>query len=345
MRFMRAKSGLLALITLSTLLAGFAVAQESTPRATVTSPAGAPIGTQEVEPYTGPKRRIAVMRFDNKAPQAWDIGEGMAEQLTTALVGAGKFIVLERQAIDDVLREQEFGQSGRVQRGTEARIGKVLGAEFLVYGTITEFMQQQASTIVGGIIGNIFKGSSIPINVTRQRAHVAIDLRIVDANTGHIVNSTSVEGRAEDTSLSLEVISKDIRFGTDAFYATPIGKAVRECIKKAVDWVVQTTFASVSSVPPGGPSNVLITLDSGSIPGQLEQSKLSLRTPHGEFTLDVKDIISMELGTVPGELNITLIDGASFSGKILDEALAVRTKSGYLLKVKPADIRAVRFER
>ena len=65
--------------------------------------------------YNGPKARIAVARFTDKSNNSrwWrkEIGEGMADQLTTALVGTNRFIVLERQALDAVLwRRAPIGQ-------------------------------------------------------------------------------------------------------------------------------------------------------------------------------------------------------------------------------------------
>lgn len=60
------------------------------------------------------------------------IGDGMKEQLVTAMAQTGAFILLERQAIQDVLKEQEFGASGRVNKQTASKVGEVEGAQFLI---------------------------------------------------------------------------------------------------------------------------------------------------------------------------------------------------------------------
>jgi curli biogenesis system outer membrane secretion channel CsgG len=69
------------------------------------------------------KLRLAVMAFENKVRMpwwdaSWRIGEGLAEMLTTELMRIGRFIVVERQGLGDVVREQELGQSGLMRRET-----------------------------------------------------------------------------------------------------------------------------------------------------------------------------------------------------------------------------------
>ncbi|MDI6782348.1 MAG: CsgG/HfaB family protein [bacterium] len=60
--------------------------------------------------YT-PKKRIAVTGFECKVPSgSYDIGSAMSEMLITSLVATNKFIVVERQALDDILKEQSLGK-------------------------------------------------------------------------------------------------------------------------------------------------------------------------------------------------------------------------------------------
>ncbi len=60
--------------------------------------------------YT-PKKRIAVTGFECKVPSgSYDLGSAMSEMLVTSLVATKKFIVVERQALDDILKEQSLGK-------------------------------------------------------------------------------------------------------------------------------------------------------------------------------------------------------------------------------------------
>ena len=109
-----------------TLLAAALTACQST--STTTSNNNSPdINEVAQQQYNGPKARIAVARFTDKSNDSrwWrkEIGEGMADQLTTALVSTNRFIVLERQALDAVLSEQDLAVSGRVSAASGAACG------------------------------------------------------------------------------------------------------------------------------------------------------------------------------------------------------------------------------
>jgi curli biogenesis system outer membrane secretion channel CsgG len=100
------------------------------PTARVTSAAGPDIQQATLEPYDGPKARIAVSRFVVKAAKAYGaIGDGLADMLATALFQSNRYVVLERQALSDVLAEQDLGASGRVRAETAAAIGRIEGAD------------------------------------------------------------------------------------------------------------------------------------------------------------------------------------------------------------------------
>ncbi|HWC01557.1 MAG TPA: CsgG/HfaB family protein, partial [Methylomirabilota bacterium] len=137
--------------------AGVAEGQLFGPKATVTSPTdGKSIDEAQREAYDGPKARIAVSQFKDKTGKGWwtgAIGDGMADMLATALFHSNRYIVLERQQVSDVLREQDLGAAGRIKKGTEAAIGEIEGAELLITGAVTEF--EGAASGIGGGIGGI----------------------------------------------------------------------------------------------------------------------------------------------------------------------------------------------
>ena len=129
--------------------------------------------------------------------------------------------------------EQDFGASGRVRQETASQIGEIEGANFLIYGAITEYLANQAG--VGGGIG-IYSLPSIVGGMFKQN-HVAIDIRIVDSRTSRILNATSVEGKAGDIGVALGGMFGGLLAGIGGGYKTPIQKAVRACMIKAVNWI------------------------------------------------------------------------------------------------------------
>lgn len=227
------------------------------PTARVTSPAGPDIQQATLEPYDGPKARIAVSRFVVKAAKAQGaIGDGLADMLATALFQSNRYVVLERQALSDVLAEQDLGASGRVRPETAAAIGRIEGAELLVVGTVSEFDPGTAGAgaSIGGTVGSTVGsaaggwGGAVGYIVgtlagSVQTSHVAIDLRIVDTRTSRVVAATSVQGKATDFAGLGAISGPDLGVGLSGYARTPMEKAVRIAINEAVNFVVGKTPA------------------------------------------------------------------------------------------------------
>jgi curli biogenesis system outer membrane secretion channel CsgG len=197
----------------------------------------------QAEPYDGPKARIAVGDFQVKAAGApMVIGDGLREMLVTSLFNSNRFIVLERQAIQDVLLEQDLGASGRVARPTAAPVGRLEGAELYAYGVVSEFQMGQSGTGISIGVPNI----PLAFGGGVQNAHMAIDLRLVDTATGRILFATRVEGKASDYSGSVSTAfggrhMAPIPVSLGSYQNTPMEKAIRVCIDTAVAYLSNQT--------------------------------------------------------------------------------------------------------
>ncbi len=233
------------------------------PKATVTTPEGKSVEEAQQEAYNGPKARIAVARFTDKTGKGWwtgAIGDGMADMLATALFHTNRYIVLERQTLGDVLKEQDLAAAGRVKRGTEAPIGEIEGAELLITGAVTEFEGAQSGVGgglggIGGIGGRILGGIAGGL----KKAHMAIDVRVIDTRTSRIVAATSVEGEATDFALggALGGASGGGALGgaLGGWSKTPTEKALRICIQESVKFIVaRTPETYYRHQPPGAPA-------------------------------------------------------------------------------------------
>jgi curli biogenesis system outer membrane secretion channel CsgG len=173
------------------------------------------------------KKRVAVFTFEDKTDHSWHWwdgrapGDGMSDMLTTALVKSGKYSVIERQELSKVLSEQNLGQTGAVTPESAAQIGKLLGVELAIMGSITEF--GYAKKDVGGSFGGFSLG------VKKQNATVAVDVRFVNTTTGEILTAESV--RKEESASGLKVGTPDLSFGNESeFDNSIVGKATREAI-------------------------------------------------------------------------------------------------------------------
>ncbi len=177
------------------------------------------------------KKRVAVSRFEDRSGSGYhSLGEGIADMLVTALVKSGKFIVIERQEIERVLHEQQFGESSMVTPESAPKVGQILGAELFVVGSISEFGQKE-SNISGGV--SLFGGG-----ITSKQSRAVVDIRLVNTTTGEIIASENEEGTESSTGISVRY--EDIDFSNqNSWNDTDIGKATREAINKCVKLITE----------------------------------------------------------------------------------------------------------
>jgi curli biogenesis system outer membrane secretion channel CsgG len=216
---------------------------QTTPTAKVTSGQEGPsISEAQQEAYNGPKARIAVAQFKDKTGKGWwtgQIGDGMADMLATSLFNTNRYIVLERQTLGAVLTEQDLGASGRVRKETAAPIGQIEGAELLVTGAVTEF--EPGSSGVGGSIGGTMGQVISGVLGAVQKAHIAIDMRLIDTRTSRIVAAVSVEGEATNYNLGGLAVGSNVGGSLGGYSKTPMEKAVRVALGEAINFVVSKT--------------------------------------------------------------------------------------------------------
>jgi curli biogenesis system outer membrane secretion channel CsgG len=191
-------------------------------------------------PLTFPKKRIAVLKFDAggvATPTGGvDLGSGLAAQLTTALINTGQFIVIERAELASVLREQEMTMQKLVSGDTAAQAGHLLGAQYLVRASVTEFEQRAGGE--GLRIGIGGAGGAGALGVATNTALVGIDLRLIDTTSGQVVQSHHVEAKIQDRGISADLGAHGVSFGGDSFAKTPLGRATQQAVDQAVAFVV-----------------------------------------------------------------------------------------------------------
>ncbi|MGA2328682.1 MAG: CsgG/HfaB family protein [Bryobacteraceae bacterium] len=160
------------------------------------------------------KKRVAVINFDyatvrSSVAAIWgtdqDIGKGIADLIVEKLVASGKYSVIERKALDKILSEQNFSNSDRADSNTAAKIGRVLGVDAIVMGSITQFGRDDKSTGVGGgamsrVSGRFGIGG---FKRTEAKAVVGISARMVNTDTGEIFATAKGVGESTRKGTSL----------------------------------------------------------------------------------------------------------------------------------------------
>lgn len=194
----------------------------------------------------GLKKVVAVSRFENKTSYgtggAWDLGNGMADQLTDALMQSGQFTVMERQTLGDVIGEQDLAASGRTMKSKSARTGKITSAQILIKGTITEYSRSSSGSDTGVSVMGVRVGGS------KKEAHVGLIIRLIDSTTSEVLASERVEGKAKAGGFNIGLNVKGVGFGTEGFKKTPLGKATQ----MAIDTAVEKISAGLKDIPYQG---------------------------------------------------------------------------------------------
>lgn len=184
--------------------------------------------------FAADKPAVGVAEFKNESGAAWwrgGVGWELSGMLSNELSSTGHFRVLERNKLGNVLEEQNLAASGRVRSGTGAKMGNVTGAQYLVFGTVTSYEENTAST--GG--GISFKG--ISLGGKKSEAYIAVDVRVVNAETGEVDYSRTIEGRSSGGGVSVGVYRGGVGGALAHEKNTPAGKAIRAALVEITDYL------------------------------------------------------------------------------------------------------------
>ncbi len=171
----------------------------------------------------GPKKRVAVVRFQDKSAYGRGrLGKAIREILETELAKSDLFILVTRSDLDLLQEEQELAKSGMVRKGTGAQEGQVLGVNAIVTGAVTQFgvKQKSATYLVGAS--------------KTQTAEATVDVKVIDANSGQVIYADSGTGVHETSSTQVLGMG-----GTTGYDETLEGKALRAAISKFIDNLIQ----------------------------------------------------------------------------------------------------------
>jgi curli biogenesis system outer membrane secretion channel CsgG len=177
---------------------------------------------------------IGVAEFTNQTGAGWwrgGVGWELSDMLSNELSSSGDFHVVERQKLQNVMEEQNLAASGRVAKGTGAKIGKLTGAQYLITGTVSAYEENTSSTGGGFAIHGIGLGGK------SSEAYMAIDLRVINTTTGDVDFSRTVEGHSKSSGVAVGVSRGGFSGNLAHEENTPAGKAIRAALVEATDYL------------------------------------------------------------------------------------------------------------
>jgi len=222
---------------------------------TVGSPGRSDAQTPGAAPGSARKARVAILDFDYATVRTYvsaifgrdvDIGRGVSDLLVTYLVKDGTYSVIERKVLDKIMAEQNLANSDRFDSSSAAKIGKLLGVDAMIVGSITQFGNDNKNVGANGLgvgLGRVGLGG---FGQKESKAVVALTARIVNIDTAEILAVAEGKGESKRKSLSLTggggnwsgFGAGSVNFGSSDFQNTIIGEAVKAATEQMSSQVI-----------------------------------------------------------------------------------------------------------
>jgi curli biogenesis system outer membrane secretion channel CsgG len=203
----------------------------------------------------------------------------MARKLQDALINTKRFQVVTRD-LGDLEQELAFQHhSGMVSPSTAAQFGRKLGTQLVLTATVTDFEDTTSSNqnhasrsrpssgnnpwknMAAGVVGKL---------ATAGKTYIAMNVQVVDVQSGEIVASKQVSAAHKDTSMTAAVTGEMLGADIRSWDTLPRGKALRDVIDQTVAFLAE----------PGGLPNAYFTAPAFNVTAarqKIEPDQLSLK--------------------------------------------------------------------
>lgn len=247
---------------------------------------------------------IAVTAFDNLSNYVgqWKLGNGMADVLVSELILSKNFTVVERADIGSLADELDrqtmphFRSEGKVDRG------RLKNAQYLIRGSINDFSQVGGGSFWIAMRKFFFMGKG-------YKARVALTLTIIDIESGVVIGAVQSSGTARAGEVYVKAKYKNVRFGGDAFFQTPLGVATANAIRKGIKGLIKEVPRTywkpmIAQVADNG----VVIVNGGANHG-VKVGKVYIVRGHGRKITDpaTGDVISVIPGGSLGSIEITTV--------------------------------------
>lgn len=179
------------------------------------------------------KMRLAVVPLDWSSFSSWGVPAGFQqaiyEKLVKKLVDTGKFVVLERDALDALLKEQAIKE----ETTGESMKGKIVPAQALVSGKISDFEVDERGGGAGVSVGGVRIGAG------GSQAKVGINVRLFDVDTSEVLLTETATGTSAAGGFKIGANIGSAFTDFDAYQKSPLGKATTTAIDKAVEMIIK----------------------------------------------------------------------------------------------------------
>jgi curli biogenesis system outer membrane secretion channel CsgG len=214
------------------------------------------------------KPRIVLSQFDSRGLNQWwggsnfDPGAALTDLLEARLVNSHEFIVVDRSQLSKIMREQSLASAGDVTPTSSAKMGRMIGAGYIIVGRIVQFdrVGKKSSGFGGLPVPSLLGGAGG--SSTKTVLHVTA--KVIDVNSGQILQNLDAEESASSSSFSLVGFGAGGAgaYSSEDFQSSAMGKLIGSV---ADDLSKQVTPGTWASAPRTLLTGRIISLDGDSI--------------------------------------------------------------------------------
>ncbi|OGP86092.1 MAG: hypothetical protein A2V87_11190 [Deltaproteobacteria bacterium RBG_16_58_17] len=156
-------------------------------------------------------KTVAVLPFSGQGGQQITSEiEGVLGSIS--IDGKNYFTVVDRNAIDKILGEMKLNQSGMVDQSTAAEVGKLIGAQGIYTGAVTQYNSTEGQYTEErsecsqyaqkcDAKGNCYQGNCLQwrkynVSCTKRSGYFAFAPKLIEVQTGKIIYTRDINGSA-----------------------------------------------------------------------------------------------------------------------------------------------------
>ncbi len=301
---------------------------------------GALLFSVALAPAQPQKKRVAVMNFDYATVQNGvsaifgvnqDIGKGIADLLVDKLVGNGTYSVIERKMLDKIIAEQNMSNSDRFDPNSAAKIGKLLGVDAIIVGSITQFGRDDKKTTVGGgALGGLTGRFGIGgVSKSEAKAVVAITARLISTDTAEILVSATGKGESNRSGTALigaggssgGAGGAGLDMKSSNFANSILGEAVASAVNSVAQQLeskagaLPTRTVTIDGLVADAGADGIVIINIGSVSGVKVGDKLVVKRVGRKIVDPATGKVLRQMEDSIGELTITEVEASSAVGK------------------------------
>jgi len=242
----------------------------------------------------------------------------MADEIASTLFNTGRFEVLDRQHLDQIMIEHQLNLSGLINESTASEVGELIGTAVLVFGRIQNDSYNESQS--KGDKWKDKKGKSHQNNFRDGKYDLAVNIKLIDIETSKLIAVENIS--ASDSRRTVADLKTPAKIDRDVLYRNCITKIMSKFSKIVAPYNinVEVSFETDKQLPEV--DQAITYLKIGNWDEGLRLLEQATEKPGLKNKVRAKAYFDLGLAQMYGDQNEQAI--ASFQ-----EALVLNPKSKY----------------